>query len=78
MINQSPAFPFDELCQGTDDVYEQHRGMTLWDYFFAHSIGSVIEECADHRDITQSPAAVAGWAAGIAEAMMAERAKRHA
>lgn len=46
-MTNEPAFPVNELDQSTGDMFAQHMGLSLRDYFAAKALPSVIIMCVD-------------------------------
>lgn len=78
----SPAFPSGKSeKQGFENSHPLHEGMTLLDYFAASAIPNVVQGMTTgvigfHEQAGGGPAGFAKTAYEIAEAMLAERAKR--
>lgn len=56
---------------------DRYGGMTLWDYYAGQAMTAVLAEAPHHSAKTaEIPAIVARVCAQVADAMMAERARR--
>jgi len=77
-MDNTPAFPLNELCRETGEVVDQHFGMTLRDYFASKALQSLISGRSwDH--IGDHSALMKVWAEsayGVADAMMAARGQQ--
>lgn len=72
-----PAFPVLELDQSSENIYDQHFGLTARDYFAAKAMQSMIAK-SDGQDATGGKKGVpliAMYSYEFADAMLAERAK---
>lgn len=49
-----PAFPLDELHPATGEVWFQHLGMTLRDYFAAKAMQSLCHQRGGWLDVAES------------------------
>lgn len=65
-----PAHPVVEMDQVTWQAVNQHMGMTLRDWFAGQFLSSYVS------DNTPPPEVIACQCYGMADAMLAERAKR--
>lgn len=86
-IGGGPAFPYEKSyadAQGHDWPVEFHTGMTLWDWFAAHSppmptewLAAFIRDNPIYQHERKAPdgwlAANAAWSARYADAMLAMR-----
>jgi hypothetical protein len=73
--NGGPAFPVLELDQISGQIYDQHMGVTVRDYFAAQALPGVLGAVMPQECHRWSLADFAHEAYALADAMLAERAK---
>jgi hypothetical protein len=71
-----PAFPVNELNQSPGDIFDQHLGMTLRDYFAAKALPAVMaaNPVTGQVPMVSDFRACAECAYAMADAMLAVRA----
>jgi hypothetical protein len=73
-INGEPAFPVNELNQRSGNIFANHLGMSLRDYFAAAFMHSHVQMNAHNINDHQARTA-ARFAYMVADAMLTERTK---
>jgi hypothetical protein len=73
-MDNTAAFPLNELCRETGHIVDQHFGMTLRDYFAAKAMQAAATNPNGADGFTFSERAT--WAYAQADAMMAARGQQ--
>lgn len=72
-----PAFPHEEKCEASGQHYQTHHGMTQRDYFAGQALSGMCANVAwDDTFHPKNYPLTAQTAYALADAMLAERAKR--
>lgn len=72
-----PAYPFNELDQTSGNIFAQHKGMTLRDYFAAAALKGILSNLIcmknDQGDLIKTANEAAALAYKQADAMLKAR-----